>query len=111
MARKRIFRIRFHHQDKIYEIYAHSVGSAGMLGFVEVADLAFGEKSAILLDPSEEGLKNEFAGVKRTYIPLHSIIRIDEVEKQGPAKVSAGGKGNIMPFPVPLYGTSPDTTD
>jgi len=103
MAKKRIFRIQFHNQGKVYEVYAHSVGAAGMLGFVEIADLTFGEKSAILLDPSEEGLKNEFSGVKRSYIPMHSIIRIDEVEKQGHAKISeASGKDNITRFPVPF---------
>lgn len=104
MASKRIYRIQFHNQGKVYEIYARSVGSASMFGFIEVAELSFGEKSAILLDPSEEGLKNEFAGVKRSYIPMHSIIRIDEVEKPGKARITEAGKGNIAPLPVPMYG-------
>jgi len=114
MAKKRIYRIQFHNQGKVYEVYAHSVGAAGMLGFVEIADLTFGEKSAIVLDPGEEGLKTEFAGVKRSYVPMHSIIRVGEVEKHGHAKITeASGKGNITPFPVPLYpqGSSPGTND
>ena len=55
-----------------------------------------------MVDPSEENLKSEFKHVARTYIPLHSIIRIDEVSKQGVAKVTeAPDKGeNIMHFPV-----------
>ena len=59
-----------------------------MWGFIEIEELVFGERSAVLVDPSEEKLKTEFAGVKRSYIPLHSVIRIDEVEKEGVSKIS-----------------------
>ena len=63
--------------------------------------MLFGERSAILVDPGEEKLKSEFAGVKRSYIPMQSIIRIDEVEKQGAAKISEGGdSGKIATFPI-----------
>jgi hypothetical protein len=38
---------------------------------------------------------------------MHSIIRIDEVEKEGACKISesAGGNNNISAFPMP--GTLP----
>ncbi|MFQ5582190.1 MAG: DUF1820 family protein, partial [Mariprofundaceae bacterium] len=88
MPKKRIYRINFINQGKLYEIYAHSVGASSMLGFIEVAEFAFGEKSAVVLDPSEESLKHEFKDVRRSYIPMHSIIRIDEVAKQGHAKIT-----------------------
>ena len=55
-----------------------------------------------MVDPSEEKLKNEFAGVKRSYIPLHSVIRIDEVEREGAVRVSeasaSGAKISHLPF-------------
>ncbi|MDX1734627.1 MAG: DUF1820 family protein, partial [Halioglobus sp.] len=58
--------------------------------------------SQILVDPGEEKLKNEFNGVRRSYIPLQAIIRIDEVDKEGSGKVSdvtpAEG-GNVASFP------------
>ena len=63
----------------------------------------FGEKSTVVVDPSEEKLKSEFANVARTYIPVHSVIRIDEVSKQGPARIVPlpGGEGSkVTPFPV-----------
>jgi hypothetical protein len=41
--------------------------------------------------------------VKRTYLPLHSIIRIDEVRKSGVSKVSAVDSSNVTPFPFPVY--------
>lgn len=102
MAKKRIYRIRFHNQGEVYEIYVRSVGSSAIPGFVEVAEFSFGEKSALLVNPGEEGLKTEFAGVKRSHIPMHNIIRIDEVEKPGQAKIS-DNRGNITPFPMPGY--------
>jgi len=56
----------------------------------------------VLVDPSEERLKSEFAGVKRTHIPLQAVVRIDEVEKEGTNKIVslAGTQGNVTPFPM-----------
>jgi hypothetical protein len=33
---------------------------------------------------------------------MHAIIRIDEVEKEGVAKVTESSGSNITPFPVPI---------
>ncbi|MBI1733204.1 MAG: DUF1820 family protein [Gammaproteobacteria bacterium] len=106
MSKKAIYKVIFQSQGKLYEIYARHVGQGGLFGFVEVEKIVFGEKSAVVLDPSEENLKSEFRGVSRTYIPLHAVIRIDEVSKQGVAKVVAGtGKSeNVMPFPIYTQG-------
>lgn len=101
---KPIYKITFHNRGKLYELHARRVGSGGMLGFVEVEGLMFGAAgSGVLVDPSEERLKAEFAGVKRTYIPLQSIVRIDEVEKEGSNKISVLAEGeNVTPFPAPF---------
>jgi hypothetical protein len=102
MSRKPLYRIIFHNQGKVYEIYARNVHSAGLFGFVEVEKIVFCEKSSMVVDPSEESLKSEFSGVTRTYIPMHAVIRIDEVSRQGSAKVTelSTRGGNVMPFPV-----------
>jgi hypothetical protein len=99
----------FVNQGKIYEIYARKVSHGGLFGFIEVEELVFGERSSVVVDPVEERIQTEFAGVKRSYLPLHSIIRIDEVRKQGVSKISALEGGNITQFPVPMYpaGTDP----
>ena len=86
-SNKTVFRIFFTSQGKGYEIYARKVSQGEMYGFVEIEEIVFGEKSAIVVDPSEEALKNEFASVKRLLVPYHSVVRIDEVEKEGQAKV------------------------
>ena len=108
MSTQHLYRVTFQNQGQVYEIYARSVSHGGMLGFVEVEKLVFGERSSIVLDPSEEKLKTEFANVKRTFLPMHTIIRIDEVSKEGPARIvpSGGdsGSGKVTPFPLYTLG-------
>ena len=65
-----------------------------MYGFVIVEDIVFGEKSAIVVDPAEEKLRTEFEGVNRSFIPMHEIIRIDQVKKRGTAKIISSAKGS-----------------
>lgn len=83
----RVYKITFLNEGKVYEIYAKRVGQGGLFGFVEVEQLLFGQKTSVVVDPSEETLRTAFEGVRRTYIPLHSVIRIDEVEKRGTGKI------------------------
>ena len=109
MSRKSVYKIVFFNQGKVYEIYARNVHQSSMFNFIEVEKIVFGEKSSMVVDPTEENLKSEFAGVTRTYIPMHSVIRIDEVNKQGVSKVTDAGKdGNITPFPVYTRGGGED---
>ena len=103
MAASHIFRIVFVNQGKVYEIYARKVSHGGLFGFVEVEELVFGERSSVVVDPGEERIQSEFAGVKRSYLPLHSVIRIDEVRKQGVSKISALEGGNVAQFPIAMY--------
>lgn len=103
MARKTLFKVQFMNQGQVYEIYARSVGHGSLFGFIEIEELVFGKRSSVVVDPSEERIKSEFEGVKRTYLPMHSIIRIDEVDKEGISKISKFEGSNVTQFPVPVY--------
>jgi hypothetical protein len=103
MSAKRLYRVVFLSQGQVYEVYARDVGHGALFGFVEIEELVFGKRSSVVVDPSEERIKSEFSGVKRTWLPLHSVIRIDEVEKEGISKISKLEGGNIAQFPVPVY--------
>jgi hypothetical protein len=103
MASNHIFKIMFVNQGKVYEVYARKVSHGSLLGFVEIEELVFGERSSVVLDPGEERVKNEFAGVKRSFLPVQSVIRIDEVRKQGFAKIVALEGSNVASFPGPLF--------
>ena len=89
-------------QGNLYEIYAKDVYQGEMYGFVILDDLLFDENTTLVVDPTEEKLKHDFEGVKQTIIPMHTIIRIDEVEKRGPGKMVELGD-NVTRFPSSVY--------
>ncbi len=100
---KRTYRIIFQSASKVYELYARSVSQSDMYAFLEVRDLVFGEQSKLVVNPGEEQLRTQFEGVNCTYIPIHSVVRVDEVEKEGFAKVvSSLEKGTVSNFPIPF---------
>ena len=103
MTKRLLYRIVFMNQGKVYEIYAQSISQGELFGFIEVEDIVFGERSSVVVDPAEERVKSEFSGVQRTYIPLHAVIRIDQVEKQGVSKISDVSGDNVTQFPLPMY--------
>lgn len=93
------FKIIFHNLSQVYEVYARAIYQSEMYGFIEIEELVFGERAQLVVDPGEEKLKAEFSGVKRSFIPMHSVIRIDEVEKEGVVKVIDVKPGSVTPFP------------
>mgnify|MGYP001406797251 FL=1 len=96
------YRVAFQNQRQIYEVYARSIYQSELYGFVEIEDYTFGNKSQVVIDPSEEKLRNEFEGVQRSFIPMHAIVRIDEVEKEGVAKITSSDGSTVTPFPMPV---------
>ena len=109
MAEKHIYKIIFMNQDQVYEMYAKSVFQGDLYGFVVIEDFVFGEKSSIVLDPSEDKLRSEFENVTRSFIPMHEIIRIDQVKRQGTAKILSGRLENGGQAKVtPLYSPKKD---
>ncbi len=95
-----IYKVIFVNQNQVYEIFCRQIYQSDMYGFVELEEIVFGERTQMIVDPGEEKLKSEFAGVARSFIPMHAVIRIDEVEKEGVGKVSeVKGDGKIAHFP------------
>jgi len=104
MASQPVYKVIFHNANQVFEVFARQIYQSDMWGFIEIEEFVFGERSQILVDPSEEKLKSEFNGVKRSYIPLQAIIRIDEVDKEGSGKISdtpPSSRGNVAAFPLP----------
>lgn len=100
-----IFKVIFLNQGQVYEMYAKQIFQSELWGFLEVEEFVFGERTQMVVDPSEEKLKAQFEGVLRSFVPMHAIIRIDEVERLGTPKISeATGGSNVMPFPMPMPG-------
>jgi hypothetical protein len=84
---------------EVYEVFAKHIFQSDMYGFIEVENYIFNKDKQLVVDPSSEKLKKEFSDVQRSYIPMNAIIRIDEVEETGEAKIKEN-KGQISPFPL-----------
>jgi len=101
-SKEHLYKITFINQESVYEIHALRVCESEIFsGFIEVEDFVFDKNAALVVDPSEERLKLEFAEVKCCYIPVYSVLRIDEVEKKGSSKIKTLKKGtaNVSMFP------------
>ena len=104
MAERQLYKVIFNNQGKVYEIYARQIYQSELYGFIEIEELVFGSTTQLVVDPSEERLRSEFDSVTRSYIPIHSVVRIDEVEREGVAKISEStGGSNVTPFPLPAF--------
>ena len=101
-SKKPLFRIQFISGGERYELYVHECSQGHMFGFIEIGDFVWDNHTSIVVDPSHEKLKSEFADVTHTYIPMHNVLRIDEVKKQGSAKVTELGE-KVTAFPTPIY--------
>lgn len=104
----RLYKIIFMNQGHMYVLYARNIYQSDLYGFIEVEDYIFGEQSQVVIDPGEERLKTEFEGVFRSYVPIHAVVRIDEVQKEGQPRVVEGTEQNLMSFPLPMKPPAPE---
>lgn len=100
----RIYRISFYNNGKLYQLHAEQVGQSEIPGFVEVSGLLFDTQTTVVIDPGEERLKTEFDGVERILLPMHSIVRMDQVRQQGKNRILDADGGNVMTFPGGRHG-------
>ena len=101
MAEKRLYKIIFLNQGKVYELFAGGVVSSGLWGFIEVSGLVFDSGEGLVVDPTEERMRQEFAGARVLHLPLHSVLRVEEVEKRGQCLIRDRESGEkVTPFPV-----------
>ena len=53
MSNQPVYKIIFHNGKQIFEVFAKHIYQSDMWGFVEIEEMLFGERSAILVDPGE----------------------------------------------------------
>ena len=101
MKARKLYKVTFLSQGRILELYARHVASSGLWGFTEIGDLVFEQDHGVVVDPTEERLRDEFGNTKILHLPIQAIVRIEEVEKRGtPAIRDAASGEKIMPFPL-----------
>ena len=96
---KSVYKIIFIQLGEIYEVFAKQIYQSDMYGFIEVEEYIFNKDKQLVVDPSSEKLKKEFAKVERSYIPMNAILRLDEVRETGEAKIKEN-KDRVSPFPL-----------
>jgi hypothetical protein len=104
MASKTLYKITFFNAGKVYELYARSVGSSALWGFTEVSELVFDVNEGLVVDPTEERLRDEFATTRVLHLPMQSIVRIEEVDRKGQTAIrdATTGEKVVTPFPMPV---------
>lgn len=101
MADKPLYKIIFHNQGKVYELFSEGVTSSGLWGFIEVSGLVFETGDGLVVDPTEEKMRQEFSGAKVLHLPIQSVLRVEEVEKRGQCLIRDRESGeNVTQFPI-----------
>lgn len=100
---KTLYKITFFNAGKIYELYARQVASGALWGFTEVSELVFDVNAGVVVDPTEERLRDEFGSTRVLHLPMQSIVRIEEVERKGQSAIrdATTGERVVTPFPLP----------
>ena len=101
---KPLYKITFHNAGRIYELYASKVVSGALWGFTEVSELVFDVHDGLVVDPTEERLRDEFAGTRVLHLPMHCVVRVEEVDRKGPLSIRDVTSGDrvVTPFPMPV---------
>ena len=103
MTSKKLYKVTFLSQGKTLELYARHVASSGLWGFTEVGDLVFDQQGeGVVIDPTEERLREEFSNTRVLHLPMQCIVRVEEVEKRAPPVIrdAASGERVVTLFPV-----------
>jgi hypothetical protein len=99
--KEKLFRVAFLNHGKVYELFCTGICTSDLLGFVEVSGLVFGEKDSMVVDPTEEKMRDEFDGVEILHLPMHSVLRVEQVRKKGQAVIRDRESGEkVTPFPI-----------
>ena len=98
-----LYKVTFLDAGKVYELYARRVAASALWGFTEVADLVFDVGEGVVVDPTEERLRDEFADTRVLHLPMHSVIRVEEVDRKSALTIRDAATGDrvVTPFPLP----------
>lgn len=100
----KLYKVSFLNQGQVYQLYCRRViGSELSYGFLQVSDLLFETDDSVVIDPTEERLREEFEDVEVLHLPVNSVIRVEQVRKRGSAVIRDSKSGEKV-TPLPLDG-------
>jgi len=101
MKNKQLYKITFLTHGKVYELYSQLVTSSHLWGFLEVSKLVFEDGDGLVIDPTEEKLRQEFDSTEVLHLPIQSVLKVEEVKKRGQAVIRDRKSGEkVTPFPI-----------
>ena len=100
---KPLYKVTFLNHGKVYELYARHIAGSSLWGFTEVGELVFDVHEGLVVDPTEERLRDEFGNTRKLHLPMQSIVRVEVVERKGQSAIrdAATGEKVVTPFPLP----------
>lgn len=76
-----VYRVHYaKEKEPLCEILARQVGPADILGFIEISDFVAPRPSGRILRPDADRVEREFEGVRRTFVPISDVRRIDAID-------------------------------
>ena len=100
---KPLYKVTFLNHGKVYELYARHIAGSSLWGFTEVGELVFDVHEGLVVDPTEERLRDEFGNTRKLHLPMQSIVRVEVVERKGQSAIrdATTGEKVVTPFPLP----------
>ena len=74
-----LYRVVLQSPDEQCELYAVRVAQGHLPAFLELEQIVFADRASGHASAAQERLRSALAEVKRCYIPLARIVRIDEI--------------------------------
>jgi len=85
--------------NKVVSLRVRKVADSDLgLSFVAISDFIFKEGS-LIIDPSEEDLRDRFAHTRRLHLSIYSILSIEEVGKSHKGLKFKQDKSNVLVLP------------
>ena len=98
-----LYKVTFLQLGQVYTLYARQVGASDLWGFVRIAELVFDLHDGLVVDPTEERLRDEFGDTGVLHVPMQHVASVQEVARKGKSAIREAGNGDavVTPFPLP----------
>lgn len=72
-----LYKVKFLQQNEVVELVVRYISEESLMGFIELEEIVF--QSGKETHFTRDEYKEEFSGLDRCYLPLHTLLRIDEL--------------------------------
>ena len=94
-------------ENELFQVCARHVSASDLYGMVEISGFIFPENK-LVYNPGEERIRREFGDIERTWIPYHSIVRVDEVTESTASEIKVVSLDSARRTPAPKVVKKPE---